>query len=159
LAVLMPLVAGGLALAWWRGWLPARAWLVAVALQGILVGTGMLAIQTGEAEEDRVERVVPEQPIEAHEEVAKAFVAASGAVLLLMVGGALLARQRAGAAVAALASLTTLAVLGLGVRTGEAGGELVYRHGAAQAYVAKSGALPVAAGVQGRKHVEGDDDD
>ena len=30
LSVLMPLVTSGLLLAWWRGWLPRRAWVVAV---------------------------------------------------------------------------------------------------------------------------------
>jgi hypothetical protein len=35
-----------------------------------------------------------------------------------------------------------LLVFGLGFKAGEAGGRLVYEHGAAQAYVASEGALP-----------------
>lgn len=66
LGVLMPLLAGGVLLAWWRQWLPARSWVLVVALQAIVLGSGIVALQTGESEEDRVERVVPEQAIEEH---------------------------------------------------------------------------------------------
>ncbi len=84
LGVLMPLIAGGLLLAWWRAWLPRRAWLLAVGLQAILVGSGVLALRTGEVEEERVEGVVADRYIESHEEAAEAFVWASGGVLGLM---------------------------------------------------------------------------
>jgi uncharacterized membrane protein len=134
LAVLMPLISGGLLLAWWRKWLPARAWVVAVALQGVLVGSGILALQSGEAEEERVERVVAEGFIEEHEQAAEAFVWASGGVLAVMLVGLALSSRRTGPVAAAAATLGTLVVLGLGYRTGQAGGDLVYRHGAAQAF-------------------------
>jgi hypothetical protein len=134
LGVLMPLIAGGLLLAWWRSWLPWRAWLVAVGLQLVLVVSGVVALNTGEAEEERVERFVAEQPIEAHEEAAEAFVWGSGAVLALMLTAAALGRKRSGLPTAAIATLGTLVVFGLGYRTGQAGGSLVYEHGAAQAY-------------------------
>ncbi len=41
------------------------------------------------------------------------------------------------------ACLGTLLVFGLGYRTGEAGGRLVYEHGAAQAYAGPAGVSPV----------------
>lgn len=138
LGVLMPLVAAGLALAWWRGWLPARAWLVAIALQLVLVGSGVLALRTGEADEERVEKVVPERLIEAHEEAAEAFVGASAVVLAGMLLALALASRRAGPPTALAATLGTVAVLALGYRTGQAGGALVYEHGAAQAFVGTS---------------------
>ncbi len=50
IAVLMPLIAGGLLLAWWRSWLPHRGWFVAIGLQAILLGSGIVALRTGEAE-------------------------------------------------------------------------------------------------------------
>jgi hypothetical protein len=156
LSVLMPLVAAGLALAWWRKWLPARAWVVAVVLQAILVGSGMLAMRSGEAEEHRVERVVDERFIEPHEEAAEAFVWASGGVLGLMVLALALSSRRAGTAAAGAATLGTLLVLGLGYRTGEAGGGLVYRHGAAQAYV-DAGATPGAPVTSARPGAPDDD--
>lgn len=146
LGVLMPLVAGGLVFAWWRNWLPARAWLVAVGLQLVLFASGALALRTGEVDEERVERVVAERLIEAHEEAAETFVWGSGAVLAIMLAAAALGRNRLGQPTAAVAVLGTLVVLGLGYRTGQAGGSLVYEHGAAQAYGA-SGArdIPAAA--------------
>src|SRR5688500_15819798 len=85
LGILMPLIAGALFLAWWRGWLPRRAWLLAIGLQAILVGVGILAMRSGEAEEDRVERVVAKEHIDAHEEAAEGFVWTSGGVLAVMV--------------------------------------------------------------------------
>lgn len=134
LGVLMPLIAGGLLLAWWRSWLPHRAWFLAIGLQAILLGSGGLALRSGEADEHRVERVVLERFIEEHEEAAELFVLASGGVLAVMLLAAALGARRGGLPTAAAATLGTLLVLGLGYRTGQAGGSLVYQHGAAQAY-------------------------
>jgi hypothetical protein len=134
LGLLMPLIAAGLWLAWWGGWLPARAWILAPALQVILVVSGIAAMQSGEAEEHRVERVVAEQYIERHEEAAERFVWASGGVLALMILAGALGARRSARYVAAAATLGSLLVLWLGYRTGEAGGSLVYEHGAAQVY-------------------------
>lgn len=134
LGVLMPLVAGGLLLAWWRDWLPRRGWFVVVALQAILVASGVVALRSGEAEEDRVEAVVAEKFIEEHEEAAEVFVWASGAVLAVMLLAGALRPRRAGLVAATAATVGTLVVLGLGYQTGQAGGSLVYEHGAAQAY-------------------------
>ncbi len=145
LGVLMPLIAGALLLAWWRRWLPGRAWLIAIFLQTVLFGAGLLALRTGEAEADRVERVVPEKIIDAHQEAAELFVWAGGAVLGLMIAAGALARRRPGLPTAAVATLGTVLVLALGYRTGEAGGRLVYRHGAAQVYA--NGPSPSAAPV------------
>ncbi len=146
LGVLMPLVAFGLLLAWWRGWLPRRTWVVAVGLQAILVASGMLALRSGEAEEDRVEKVVPERLIEEHEEAAEVFVWASGGVLAVMLLAGALGARRVAMPIAATAAAGTLLVLGLGARTGQAGGSLVYEHGAGQAYAApRAGAAPAVA--------------
>ena len=158
MGVLMPLIAVGLLAAWWRKWLPARSWILAIALQAALVGSGVVALQTGETEEERVEVVVSEQFIEAHEEAAEAFVWASGGVLGAMLLALALSRSRAGLAAATVATLGTLVVLGLGYRTGEAGGALVYRHGAAQAYV--SGGVPSPTAHAGDiEHIDDDEDE
>jgi uncharacterized membrane protein len=132
LAVLMPLVTGGVLLAWWRGWFDRRVWVLVVALQAVLVGSGALAMNTGEKEE---ERVVAEKHIETHEEAAEAFVWASGAVLLLMAVPLVLPNGRTRQAVLLGGFLGSLVVFGLGYSTGEAGGRLVYEYGAAQVYV------------------------
>lgn len=161
LGVLMPLLAGGVLLAWWRQWLPARSWVLVVALQAVLLGSGVVALQTGESEADRVERVVPEQAIEEHEQAAEVFVWASGSVLGLMLLALAVKRNQAGLPLAAVATLGTFAVLGFGYRTGQAGGDLVYRHNAAsvhstsgQGSTRSPGHLPNPYGTEGH---DGDD--
>ena len=156
LGVLMPLIAGGLLLAWWRNWLPGRAWFLAIGLQAILLGSGVLALRSGEAEEDRVERVVAERFIEAHEEAAEVFVWASGGVLAVMLLAGALGSRRGGLPTAAAATLGTLLVLGLGYRTGQAGGSLVYQHRAAQAYTGAAGAAAPEARAAPSRHQNDD---
>lgn len=144
LGVLMPFIAATLLVAWWRGWLPGRVWLLAVGLQGVLVGSGVLAMRTGGAEEDRVKRVVAERFIEEHEEAAETFVWAGGAVFGFMLLAGVIRRDRAALSLAAVATMGTILVLGLGYRTGEAGGRLVYENGAAQVYVVPAANPPAA---------------
>ncbi len=158
LGVLMPLVAGGLLLAWWRQWLPPRIWILVVALQTLLVGAGILALRTGEAEGERVERVVAERFIEEHEKAAEAFVWASGGVLAIMLLALALSARRAGTATALAATLGTFVILALGYRTGQAGGNLVYRHGAAQVYLVGGGAAPGSSGAVSPKSSAKEDD-
>jgi len=60
LAILIP---GFAILGTWliaREFLPARSWSLIVLMQALLVGFGWLALETGEEQEDRVERVVAE---------------------------------------------------------------------------------------------------
>lgn len=137
LAVLLPLAALASALAVARGWLPGRAWVLVVALHALLVASAFLAVETGEHEEERVERAVSERFIEAHEERAESFLWIAAAALAVtgagMLSGALGSAARAGSVIAALG------VLVAGAAVGHSGGELVYRHGAASAYVQKSG--------------------
>lgn len=156
LAVLMPVIGGALLLAWWRKWLPPRSWVLTVALQAVLLGSGIAALQSGEAEEERVERVVPEQAIEEHEEAAELFVWGSGGVLALMLLALAASRSKAGLPIATAATLATLAVLALGYRTGQAGGDLVYRHQAASVYASDGPATATGALHRDDDH---DDDD
>ena len=133
LVVLAPPIALLAVLSIRRGLLPARSWAGVVLIQALLVGSTWLAVETGEREEEAVERFVAERHIEAHEEAAERMlwltVAAFGISLLGLSSG------RWGS-LARLASLATgLAVLASGVQVGHSGGELVYRHGAASAHV------------------------
>ncbi len=136
LAVLLPFAAIALTLAIARQWLPARSWALIVALHLLLAGGGLLAARTGEAEEERVERVVSERRIEAHEERAESFVWIAG--LTILVTGAGLAAGRTGSIARAAAVVASLGVLAAGIGVGHSGGELVYQHGAASAYTAKA---------------------
>lgn len=142
LAILMPLVTGGVALAWWRGWLDRRVWVIVLLLQAALAGSGLVAMNTGETEEERVEEIVPERYIESHEEAAESFVWASAIVLALMLLPLVFPQGRLRTAAVVGACLGTLLVFGLGYRTGEAGGRLVYEHGAAQTYAGPAGVSP-----------------
>jgi len=135
LAVLMPLVSGSVLLAMSRGWFQRRVWSLVVGLQVILFASGVLAMRTGETDEERVERVVPESAIESHEEAAEPFVWASGLLVLLGTLPLVLRGARASQLAAIATVAGTLVVLGLGWRVGQSGGELVYRHGAAAAFV------------------------
>jgi uncharacterized membrane protein len=134
LAFVLPALAAGFAWALLSGRVQARAWVVIVALQAVLLGAGLAAMNTGERDEDRVERVVPEAAIERHEEYAEQFVWATGATLILA-GLVLVFRKPRliqGLSVAAVAG--TIVVAAAAVRVGHAGGQLVYTHNAAAAY-------------------------
>jgi uncharacterized membrane protein len=159
LAVLMPLVAGGVAFAWWRGWFDRRVWFIVLFLQAALAGSGFVAMNRGEAEEDRVEEAVAEQHIESHEEAAEVFVWASAVVLALMSLPLVLREGRARTATVIGACLGTLLVFGFGFRAGETGGRLVYEHGAAQAYLVPGGALPGDSVEPTRESADSDSDD
>ena len=139
LAVLMPLIAGGVVFAYLRGWLDHRTWMIVFLLQGVLLGSGFVAMSTGEREEERVEQVVSERHIEAHEESAELFVWSSAILLALMAVSVALKEGELKTAVVIFCTLGTVVVAAFGYRTGEAGGRLVYEHGAADAYVDAAG--------------------
>lgn len=153
LAVLIPALA--LLGAWLihKSFLPARSWILIVFLQMLLVGSGWLALETGEDEEDRVERVVSEDLIEAHEEAAERFLLLGG-IGLLISGAGLLSGQR-GSIGRVAGTVATMVVLAAGVSVGHLGGELVYEHGAANAYLDDSVAMNFAPGT---RHSDDDDD-
>lgn len=151
LAILMPFLTLGLLVAWWRDWLPGRAWAIAVALQAVLVVGAVTAVQTGEAEEERVEEVVDHDLIEEHEEGAKLVVWSSGGALIVMLLPLFLPGERRKKLAAVAASGATVAVMVLALGVGKAGGELVYEHGAADAH-----GDDVPSDAQG--HEEDDDD-
>ena len=150
LAFLLPIFAAGALWAIGRGTRPRRAWAIPLGLALALTVSAWAALVTGEAEEERVESVVGEAALHAHEEAAERFLVLSG--LVLVVAGAGLLRGTPGTAARGLATAGSLVVLVAAAWVGKAGGELVYRHGAAQPYVAAS---PTAVPVRGG---ERDDD-
>src|SRR5262249_1159615 len=82
LAVVMPFLLGAMVWAVVTGRLPGKVWLLALALQGTLLGAAALALRTGEQDEDRVEGRAGESGVEAHERAAQAFTTAAGATFL-----------------------------------------------------------------------------
>lgn len=140
LAVLLPISA---ALGLWairRGTSPLRAWAIPAALALALAGSAWVALETGEAEEERVEAFVSEAAIHDHEEAAERFLLFSGVVAL--VAGLGLVSGSVGAAARLVASAGTVVILIAAVQVGARGGELVYEHGAAQAYTADRAVIP-----------------
>ena len=140
LAFLLPVLTLGFSWALWKDRIGARTWLTIVLLQAVLLGAGLVALKTGQNEEERVETVVPEAAIQTHQAYAEQFLWITGATLAAAI--AVLAVRRA-AAVRALTVTTllgTFLVAGAAVRVGHAGGRLVYVHNAAAAYGARGSA-------------------
>lgn len=159
LALLMPLAAAGFAWAVISGRVRRQAWAAVVALQALLLVAGFVAMNTGGAEEERVEAVVPESAIETHEERAEVFMWAAGATLAVTALVIVLPLPGAVAPLAAASTLATVAVAGLALWVGHAGGQLVYQQGAASVYARSAPAAdPSSPGVPAR-HDDGDGDD
>lgn len=133
LAFVVPLLALGVLVLFRKDALPRKAWALVVGCQAVLVAGGFVAMRTGSGEEEKVERVVSEQAISRHEEAAEVFTWTAAAVLALSVV-VLLVPARATRLGAVAAAVGMLAVAGLGVRVGHAGGQLVYQHNAGAAY-------------------------
>lgn len=134
LAILMPFVVGGFLLAWFRGVVPRRAFVVVVGLQALLVVSGVVGIRTGELEEEKVEHVVPHEAVEHHEHDAKRFVASSFLVLVLVLVAHLAKNERVARGLAVASAIAAVGSTFLALDAGHHGGELVYEHGAADAY-------------------------
>lgn len=145
LAVILPFLLVALLVAIRKQWLPPRAWWLGVAIAVIVAGSSWVALQTGETDEERVENVVPESAIEEHEEAGEQLLIAAAITAGLALAAAFLRNRQVLLGAHAAATLASLVVLALAVRTGHLGGELVYRHGAASAFVGGTnvGAPPV----------------
>ena len=136
LAFLLPIFAIGALWTIRRGARPRRAWSVPLAMAAALLLSSWAAVQTGEAQEERVEQVVPDQPLDAHEEAADAFITATALVLLAMAGGLL--PKLAGQSARVIGTLGAVALVGAAAWVGHSGGQLVYQHDAARAYAGTS---------------------
>jgi uncharacterized membrane protein len=134
LAVIAPLVAAIVGLAIRSRAVGPRGWALAVLFQALLVGSAWVALETGEDEEERVEKVVAERHIEEHEEAAKRLLGLAALALVVSLGG--LASGRVGNAARIGTLVAGATVLAGAVAVGHSGGELVYRHGAGAAYAA-----------------------
>lgn len=136
LAILLPIVAVVALALMARGRSSRAAWLVPLVFSAAMAVAAFVALETGQNEEDRVEKVVNERLIGAHEEAAEQFLIFSGILFLVTAAG--LMRGNVGRSARVLATVGAFAALFLGVRVGKAGGELVYKHGAAAAYAANT---------------------
>ena len=107
---------------------------IPIALLGLMVFAGTLvAKKTGENEEDKVEEVVSERAIHDHEENAELFTILAGIMLAITIAG--FVPKKWGEIARYLTIVASLAVVVTAYQTGKSGGELVYEHGAASAYI------------------------
>lgn len=153
LMVLLPLVAGGALWAIRRGARPVAAWSVPLATAAALALSTWIAVETGEREEETVERVVPKTSIHGHEEAAERFLALSGVLVVITAAGLL--RGVPGRAARLVAVVAAFGVAGFGAQVGHTGGNLVYRDGAAGAYTDGAAGRSMTADATG----DGADDD
>ena len=144
LVFLLPLFAIGAIIAIRKGARPVRAWSLPVLVAAALALSSWVAVQTGESQGERVERVVPEQAIEAHEEGAELFMTLS--IILVAVTATGFIRGTVGKVGRYAAGLGALALVGFGASVGHTGGQLVYRDGAASAYTGLAGSTAAATG-------------
>jgi uncharacterized membrane protein len=133
LVFLLPVVAVAALLAIRRGASARPVWAVPVAFAAALTLSAWVAVETGEADEDRVEAVVTEAALERHEEGAERFLVLSGVLFLVVATG--LVGGNLGRAARAVAIAGSAGLVIAGFQVGHSGGELVYRHGAADAHV------------------------
>lgn len=141
-AALLPWIALAVALAAARGWLPQRAWAGVVLAAALVAGAGWMAEETGEDQLKRVEKVVAKDLIERHANRADRFVDLAVLTAGLALGG--LVGGRWGRVLRLATIVAAVGVLGAVVLTGKSGGELVYKHGAANAYLPHAPAVPPA---------------
>lgn len=149
---LLPVAALGALWAIRRGARVSRAWLFPIGTAAVLVATAWLALETGESDEERAEKVVGEQALETHEEAAKRFLVLAGAGLVLTAAG--LARGNVGRVARIAGSTAALGLVIAGYQVGHSGGHIVY--GSAQA--AGLSSVPGTAAEQSESEKPDDDD-
>lgn len=134
LAVILPLLLLLVILGQKKGLLSMQTWWLLAVLQVISAGTGYLAMEAGEDDEEKVEKFVPEAAIEEHEEKAEVFVYTSaGLMALILLAGFFPQRQ----SLKILSLVISLAVAAMAVGTGHTGGKIIYQFGGAQGHVPK----------------------
>ena len=144
LASFLPFLALLAMLAIVRGVAPRVAWGLVTAAAVLLFIGSFVAVWSGEREEERVEEVVDHDLIEEHEEGGERIRLLAGiAVVVFAIG---IGGGGFGRIARPVGFLLSVAILIQTIRTGHNGAELVYRHGAASAFVeGQPGAVPAPA--------------
>jgi uncharacterized membrane protein len=114
-----------------------KGWFIVVGLQMAIVGGGYISLETGETEEHEVEKGVSKKLIHEHEEAAEVFVG-SAVVALVLSLGAYFVKRELGFKLKLVVFVISLISCYLVFKAAELGGELVYKHGAFNAYIEAS---------------------
>ena len=155
LASFLPFLALLAMIAIMRGVAPRTAWgLVTVAAALLFVGS-FVAVWSGEREEEAVEKVIDHDLIEEHEEGGERMRLLAGiAVVVFAIG---MGGGGFGRIARPVGFLVSVAILIQAIQTGHNGAELVYKHGAASAYVeGQPGGAGSAAPTSTSEHSEED---
>ena len=135
LSFVMPIIVVAMGWGVLSGRLPKMAWSLVVVLQLVLSVSSFVAAGSGDLDKGLVEAVVDQEFIDAHEDAASLFIWSSAGMFIVAALGIALSDDRA-RRIAIVAMMAGSVVVGyLGVRTGQAGGILVYRRGAASAHL------------------------
>jgi hypothetical protein len=121
----------------------ARAWIAPLAIAAALSLSSWIAVETGENQGERVEQVLQDAPLDAHEEAAEAFL--TGSFVLLLVTAAGFVRGPIGKISRVAAGTGAIALIAGATYVGHTGGQLVYKYGAASAYTTPGAPSNVAA--------------
>ena len=133
LAVLLPIV--GL-FALWIGSATRRmglAWFAFVGVSLMLMVSTYIAVETGEGDEEKVEKVVDNTFIETHAERAEIFIKLAAAMLVLSLVG--FGPRRIGSIARGIAIVASFGIAAAAIGVGHSGGSLVFEHGAANAHI------------------------
>src|SRR4029079_12366481 len=120
LVILLPISAGVALLAIRKSATPRRVWSVPLAVAVALTLGAWVATQTGESQEDRVERVVSRGALHGHEEAAERFLVLSAVLVLVTAAG--LAPGPVGRAARLVSAAGALGLVAAGVQVGHSGG-------------------------------------
>jgi uncharacterized membrane protein len=146
--LVVPVLAAVVTAALWRGHATRAAWSLVALLQAIVFAGALVALRTGEAEEERLESRVSKDAVERHEEQAEVLAWLSGVSLAAGVAVLLVRGSAAVVATALAATVASSAVAGAALWVGHSGGEIVYGRDAA---LALRGETPGSAGEAGSR--------
>lgn len=138
LSVLLPISALVALRAMWKGTTQRWTWAVPVASAAALTVSSCAAIESGEREEDRVERIPGDSAMHAHEEAAVRFLVLWGVLVLVSLTGLL--PRTPGRAGRLLTSGGAVGLLPAGVQVRRSGGDRVYEYGVASVRATETGA-------------------
>lgn len=138
LAIVLPILTLLFLFLFYKNKLTKISWIFIFILQLFITAGGYVAIETGEDEEDRVEKVVGHDLIEEHEHKAEDFMKISFVTLAVTAIPFFITKAPIlGAVFVANIAMQSLSLFYI-VQTGEMGGHIVYEHQAPKAYLQES---------------------
>ena len=163
IVVHFPIVLGSLLpalaiLLWWAikkwEWTP-KVWSLVSAVALVYCLFAVTAVQLGEEDEEKVEKIISEEVIEEHEEAGELIPWLAGTLFLVSLGGFTVKYSKK--AKTAMVVLSLVGIIPL-INAGHTGGELVYQHGAAFAHLPEDHKAAIRSGTILELHQNGDHD-